>query len=333
MSNATKIPKTAVCLLPDFTIAQQTKYLRTTYLIVGPLHMLSILASLILNALIILAVFKKRRLRRSSTYLLCSINVKDIILVTILQPMAVYRSFTFIIEGNFCAKTAVDSSRLFLIFLYRSVSLTTMVLISIDRWIAVWRPNSYKNVFTTKRIFVAVALVWAISIAISFVATYVIEPKHRYQLVLVQFGITVLVVSVIQIGVYIGIKKHGKKIADLSSSQKRQIKIERSIAIIVLYVIIALAVVYIPLFVVSAIRFLENKNYFVITGPWMELLLYGNAVANPIIWLKTNTYVKHAVADAVLECFRPSIHEIESVDMSTDRSSKAVGSTNKSSVH
>lgn len=315
-SNVSQVPKNMKCYLPEISPHFQTEFLKKTHLVVSPLNIVCVLISTVLNFLVLLAVYKKRRLRRGSGVLLCSINLKDLLLVSILQPMAVYRSFLFVVNGNFCAKSPIDGLRSYLIFLYRSVALTTMALISVDRWLAIHRPSLYKTVFTMKRILASIALVWLISMTISFVATYVIQPKHRYQLVFFQFGATCVMVAILQLDVYRGIKQHGKRVADLSTSQKRQMALEHSVATVVFYVILALFICYFPLLVVSAIRFSNNKNYFLITSPWMEMILYANAVANPIIWLKTNIHLRKAIVDAIMHWIAPSYYDNESMDAS-----------------
>lgn len=321
-SNVSHVPKNLECYVPEISSHFQTEYLKKTHLVVLPLNIICVLMSTILNILILWAVYRKRRLRRGSGLLIGSINFKDILLVSVLQPMAVYRSFFFIMNGNYCAKTPIDDLRLYLIFLYRSVALTTMALISLDRWLAIHRPSLYKSVLTVKRIIVSIALVWLVSMSISLVATYVIQPKHRYQLAFFQFGVTSLIVAIVQLDIYRGIKQHGKKVADLSTSQKRQMALEHSVATLVFYVILALFICYFPLLVVSAIRFTDNKNYFLITSPWMEMILYANAVVNPIIWLKTNIHLRRVVVDAIMRWFVPRYIEDVSMDASGLQASK-----------
>ncbi|EDO37362.1 predicted protein [Nematostella vectensis] len=290
------------CYLKSYSTAFLDKYLLASHAIVSPINSLAFLVSTILNSLILITVMRRSRLRTPSTLLMMVIVVKDLLIVSILQPVTVYRSSLFILYNNFCYKFAVDDIRPFLIFLYRCVSLTAWVFISGDRWLAIRRPNSYRRLLTKKRVFTCALVIWVFSIVLSYLASWIMNTTERYLLVFAQFGLTCIIIAVLQICVYRSIKAHGNNISNMSSTQVTQEAIEHRVAATVAYSLVALAICYIPIIVVSILRSLGN-NYFLLTAIWMEMLLLCNAAVNPVILLKTNLSLRREAKNLFICCW------------------------------
>jgi hypothetical protein len=166
-----------------------------------------------------------------------------------------------------------------------------------------------------RRVIISIALVWLTSMVISGVVIFLLDARQRTQIYFSQFGLTGVLVAVIQLSIYDSIKRHGHRTNDITNShQVRQSLIERAVVTVVLYIILALIVCYIPLVIVSAIKSLSGKDYFLFSHVWMELLLYANALANPLIWLKTNKNVRKAVVETAM-VFRARREPVESMEV------------------
>lgn len=303
MFNSTYKGKLLRCYVPGLSSSFQTNYLRTTHSVTIPLNIICALASMVLNALVIIGVLRKRRLRTPSTILLTSLNLKDLFLVPTLQILTIYQSFIFIKTDIFCVKSRVFVAWLFIAVLYRGVALVSMVLISIDRCIAIRKPHLYRRAFTLTRVVISLAVLWMFGIFFSVTATFILSVRPSVYLLLIMYGVTVTFVFVFQMGVYTGLKKQRRRTADMRNSMRRQLTIERAATTVVLYVILALVVCHVPLLSMYIMKISTGKTYMVLVKPWMELLLYLNALANPLIWLKTNRKVRNAVMES-LTAFR-----------------------------
>ncbi|KAK3727944.1 hypothetical protein QZH41_004891 [Actinostola sp. cb2023] len=177
--------------------------------------------------------------------------------------------------------------------MYRIVALFTMVLISIDRWLAIRKPNLYRRAFTLRRVILFIAMIWAYTL-ISTGILYNIPsipriPRNRF--VVTQLSLAMVFTMTSQIHVYISIKKQFKTgVHPSNGQQQREALIERNVAIVVIFVVIGLAVSHVP----NLFLKLSSHTYYLLTNCWLNLLLLANAVANPIIWLKTNGKLRKA---------------------------------------
>ncbi|XP_001637618.2 trace amine-associated receptor 6 [Nematostella vectensis] len=295
--SATDIPRPKCYVQTWLTVDFLEKYLYITHVTVPMLNMIFLGAQMAFNILILIAIIKNNRIRTPSTLLLGNICIKDLVIASILQPNGIFRSINFLVQDNHCYKSAADDIRPFTVFLYRCVSLATWVMVSIDRWLAVRRASKYRVIFTRKRAYIAIGVGWIYSVVLSYLATFVMNKDQRYLLVLIQFGLTCLIIIYIQINVYRSIKAHGSNIGALTSAQQTQAAIEKRVSITVAYSVIALAISYLPM-IIDALLFYFGTNLSLMTSPWCEMLLLANGAINPFIWLKTSEQIRKAVMDA-----------------------------------
>jgi len=135
----------------------------------GFLLCLVILFTLIGNGLVVIAVASTRRLRSSVTnYFIVSLAVADLTVAVLVMPYAVlyelYGRWTF--GWVFCYFwISCDVTCC-------TASILHLCVISVDRYIAVTEPLSYRSRMTRHRALMAVVGVWTCSSAISFVPVY-----------------------------------------------------------------------------------------------------------------------------------------------------------------
>jgi len=289
MSNDTESPKaeSISCYVPGISVSFQYRYLLISNYIILPSNCICLLISTLLNFLILVAIYKKRQLRTASTVLLCSLNVKDLCLVSILQPFAIYRSVYLLTHDNFCAKyTGSAKVRITLINMYRIVALFTMVLISIDRWLAIRKPNLYRRAFTLRRVILFTAMISAYTL-ISTGILYNIPsitriPRGRFMVA--QLGLAMVFIMISQIHVYISIKKQFKTgVHPSNGQQQREALIERNVAIVVIFVVIGLAVSHVPNLCLKL-----SESY---------LLLVDELLAEPLAACKCSCQSNHLAED------------------------------------
>lgn len=135
----------------------------------GFLLCLVILFTLVGNGLVVIAVASTRRLRSSVTnYFVVSLAVADLTVAVLVMPYAVlyelYGRWTF--SWAFCYFwISCDVTCC-------TASILHLCVISVDRYLAVTEPLTYRGRMTRRRALMAVAGVWTCSSAISFVPVY-----------------------------------------------------------------------------------------------------------------------------------------------------------------
>ena len=126
---------------------------------------ISVLPTVLLNALVIFAVVTRKRLQNKTTILLACLAGADFLTGLLGQPIRIATEVHRILKrGTFCS-TLERVSTLSLIW-HKFATLTHLVLITVhvDRYIAIKKPLRYRDIVTTRRVTVAVLSVWTFAI-------------------------------------------------------------------------------------------------------------------------------------------------------------------------
>ncbi|XP_032360772.1 trace amine-associated receptor 13c-like [Etheostoma spectabile] len=122
------------------------------------------LTTVTLNLLIIISISHFRQLHTPTNILLLSLAVSDLLVGLVLMP------------GEILKKTSCWFLGYFVCFLYNYLtsiitasSIGDMVLISVDRYVAICDPLHYNTRITVKRVKLSVCLCWLCSVSYSFV--------------------------------------------------------------------------------------------------------------------------------------------------------------------
>jgi len=295
------LPAEYRCFLPMFPTDFQKRYFKVTHTVATPLNMTCVLLSIVLNFIILITVFRRRRLRAPSSLLLYSLNLKDISFIALGQTLQIYVSLVYLIKDNFCILTRLESFSLFVVFSSRAIGLVSMVVISIDRCFAIHKPHVYRRGLSKQRVVIVVIIVWTFSVAIGAVVPFLTIQKLSMVMMML-FGATVVAVTLLQLVVYYGVKRQRSRTGDMNSAQLRQMALERSVATVVFYIILGLAICYIPFLSSVALILFNGQNYVYFGKIWFQFCIYFNALINPIVMLKTNTNLRTAVLHTVSPC-------------------------------
>lgn len=309
------------CYHPKFPANFQYQYFKITHTVAVPLNVICFLLYLIANTLILMSVYRRRRLRAPSSLLLYSLNLKDITFVALAQALQIYKSLVFLSEDNFCHPTQVGDLSLFVVFCGRAIGLISMIVISIDRCFAIHKPHIYRRCLNKKRVFIVVAVVWLISIAIGAVSPF-LKIQALSTLMMMLFGGTAVLVTLLQLSVYYGVKRQRSRISEMNSTQLGQVAMERAVATVVFYIILGLALCYIPFLSSVALMMFNGKNYVYFGRIWFQFSIYLNALINPIVMLKTNRKLRAAVVHTASPCFVCCQHFVWNEGLVVDSVSK-----------
>ncbi len=277
-----------------------------------------------LNLLVIISISHFKKLHTPTNLLILSLAVADMLVGLIVIPVDAIK----LIET--CWNFGHNICRLFLTImgLLLSASLSNLILIAVDRYIAVCHPLLYPKKITTTRTLMGICLCWFCSSAYNSISLSYgsLDMSHRSDacyggcpLILnFAFGVTDLIISFLfpctliitlylrifyvvhqQVKVINTLMKVGK--CEMKGSVRR--KSESKAALTLGIIVIVYLLCWIPYYILS----LTESSASSATSYFLIWCLYINSCLNPIIyalfypWFRTS--VKHILT---LQIFKPA---------------------------
>ena len=136
------------------------------------------IAALVGNLLVCLAFYKNRSLRTVTNYFVLSLAITDLSMAVLVMPL----STASLIATNGIVNNLNCIAIHFLAVQLAEVSLLTVVLLAINRYIRVVQPALYVNIFSKKRSVRMVVCVWIVAIPLTTVVL-VISMRKKTQTV------------------------------------------------------------------------------------------------------------------------------------------------------
>ncbi|XP_031148501.1 trace amine-associated receptor 13c-like [Sander lucioperca] len=121
------------------------------------------LITVALNLLIIISISHFRQLHTPTNILLLSLAVSDLLVGLLLMPVEVLRKTSCWFLGDFVCATYICVSTIITVS-----SIGDIVLISVDRYVAICDPMHYTTKVTVRRVQLCVYLCWLCSVSYSF---------------------------------------------------------------------------------------------------------------------------------------------------------------------
>ncbi|XP_029980168.1 trace amine-associated receptor 13c-like [Sphaeramia orbicularis] len=264
-----------------------------------------------LNLVVIISVAHFRQLHTPTNLLLLSLAVSDLLVGLVLMPVEVLRKMTCWFLGD-----SMCSLYIFFAWLSVSASVGDMVLISVDRYVAICDPLHYTNKVTMKRVKVCICLCWFCSCcycfvilnddltqsgkypicqgqcviiydfvasAIDLVATFILPISAIIALYMSVFVVAVSQARAMRSHITsITAQRSGKAVAN-----KSELKAARSLGILVVVFLIC----FCPYYIVSL-----TGNSFIPSLPfYMTYVMYLNSCVNPLIYSLFYPWFRKAV--------------------------------------
>lgn len=255
---------------------------RSTQLLLTILNVLFASVGSVGNILVVLVIGRSSCLREIPDFFICSLALADFIVTSIRQPLMVYDLHNVHAVIN---KDMVIEAFRTIAYIPTPCSLTCMLTVTFDRFIAIKYPFRYDTVMTKKRAFLSIAICWALSIVIA-VAFYVWLDAMRY--VMWTFIVITLIVTVtIYIYLFLIARKHQNNIDnttnlpqnDTSPQQKQDRKSSYTIALVVG----VFTSFYMP-FLVYPLAVNPKAIHFYNGFFWVHSVCLWNSSINPFIY-------------------------------------------------
>ena len=271
------------------------------------INSISVLPTVLSNALVISAVATRGQLRNESTILLACLAGADLLTGLLGQPIRIATEVQRILKkGTFCS--ALERVSTLSLIWHILATLTHLMLITTDRYIAIKKPLRYREIVTTRRVTVAVISGWAFTIFVTIqesILAAVNSDTNIYSIYLTISTITVTgfaSISIIAIvGIYLYIFSETRRqqrieIEHLSVEEITTIRKNNKAIKVLGIILITLIVTYLPTIISVIMYFSVNLEGRVLNcmASWMATFIMLGSLCNPIIYCWRMEKFRHA---------------------------------------
>ncbi|XP_059199428.1 trace amine-associated receptor 13c-like [Centropristis striata] len=286
------------------------------------LYSISVLTA-VLNLLIIISVSHFRQLHTPTNILLLSLAVSDFLVGLLVMPVdALQRTHCWLFGDLVC------SLYVFVSYITFSASVVNMVLISVDRYLAICDPLHYTTRITVNRVKVCVCLLWFCTVVYNSYyfnlhlnqqkentdycygdCTGVFDNTAADLQLLLDFIVPVTVIIVLYMRVFVvavsqarAMRSHitavTKKISVTKAAKKSELKAARTLGVLVIVFLMCFTPTYFV--TMGGYEFMSHS-----TAYFIAYLYFFNSCLNPVIyalfypWFRRT--VKHIVTLQILQ--------------------------------
>ena len=260
------------------------------------MDIITALPTILLNALVIFAVATRRRLRNNSTILLASLAGADLLTGLVVLPFAFAIDLKRLLGfDSFCSLEKAFTVTLVMVT-YASIS--HLVMISIDRYIAIKYPLRYQEIVTETRILISIVLAWGFTLLVTIneLVLALIDSGSVYSIyshvnTITQIAIGTVSIVVISLSygyIYSETRRQVKRLKaeQLPQEEVQRIKSNRTAATTLAIILIALVATYLPTIVLTALSssIAAPPRFICIIWSWVGGTCVLGPLCNPIIY-------------------------------------------------
>ena len=259
--------------------------------------------AIVLNIITIQALRKTSSLSKTLKTLLLSLAISDVGVGLVVQPLYV-ASHVMKIEQNTdnIAFHTVEKAYLIQSILFGFASFFGVVLLTVDRFLAIHLHLRYQELVTYKRVVAVVISVWLLSALISFLSSSMAQVALSIVLGTI-LVVCVVITGILYCKIYAAVRHHTSQIHALQVQQVAQNEDmanaarQRKTALATFYVYVVFLACYLPISGVQLAMIsgetvlLSNLCYFTMT------LVHLNSSLNPLIYCWKMRHIRQTVMD------------------------------------
>lgn len=292
------------CSIPIVTEQYKLAAIFTLAVII-PLSVITIVG----NVLVMAAILKTKRIQSQSNILLGSLCLTDFTVGLIVQPIFAVRRLLELNGDAGSAYCVMQKIHIYFAYLSVGASITTLAIVSLDRWFAICRPFVYKQRQSKTLCLVVLVVDWTL-IAILLFIPYIGLPSIAIYIGAAVVTVTsIFLIIVCYINIFVVILRHKKRItedqtishvegSDMRNDRPAERKKTNTIAIL----IGTLFVFYVPHIVTICMKSYTKRD-LIIQSRIAELIVLANSSVNPIIYCLRSTEIKTAIKALLKSAF------------------------------
>ena len=271
--------------------------------------------TVVLNVLVMVSVKIKPRLKTKSNIALACLATTDGIMGLIGQPLFIAEITAVLqeeVSSIHCTAIQICSSTLSVL---AGASLLHLVLMNLERYMAIKHSLMYATMVTKSRIFYSFAIAWITTLIITVPPT--ITKKFIFRFISMIIGsLSIIITIVCQVMLYLEARRHEKEIASqqVSIEARQKFLKEKKAFKVTTTVVVFLLLTYLPLYAVVVL--LEeyvinsvNMRYIVLFITSSMVVL--NSLINPIIYCIRIRQFRVAFVEILLGKSNAQAEEIE----------------------
>ena len=274
------------------------------------MDIITALLTILLNALVIFAVATRRRLRNNSTILLASLAGADLLTGLVVLPFAFALDLRRLLGFDlFCSLEKAFT----VTATVTCASISHLVMISVDRYIAIKYPLRYQEIVTETRILISIVLAWGFTLLVTIneLVLALIDSDSVYSIyshvnTIIQIAIGTLSIVVISLSygyIYSETRRQVKRLKaeQLPQEEVQRIKNDRTASTTLAIILIALVATYLPTIVLTALSssIAAPPRFICIIWSWVGGTCVLGPLCNPIIYCWRMKNLRRAFLDIV----------------------------------
>ena len=267
-----------------------------------------VLPTILLNALVVIAVATRHRLRTPSNILIASMAGTDLFTGLIVQPIIITVYVKRILsDGPFCILETVY------IYLWSASAITSfshLVLIGIDRFIAVKKPLRYQDIVTKQRVTIGAILAWAFTFCFRIPDPFLFAIGRKQEalfygkmldaMLSVLGSLYIVFIAYMYGYVYSETRRQKKRLKNeqLTQEEARKVKKDNKAAITVTIILCVISLSYLPSIICFAVTpftdYAEEPHVMAIVWGWTDTFVMLSSLSSPLIYCWRLKNFRHA---------------------------------------
>ena len=242
----------------------------------------------VLNALVMIAVKTKSRLRaQKSNIVLAMLALTDLLVGILAQPIFIDGMISILLQesnGQSCLTEILSFAISNCLF---TSSLLHLALASGERYVAIKYPYQHITIVTEARLLVASLLTWLLAVMVH--VALAVDTFLFYRINNIVIGLSFAVIIFCHFSVYIETRRHAKQVAaqQVTQEARKQFEKDKKAFKLTSTIIGVLLLCYSPLMfcrLFLVIIYTPTLNTFYIIGFFAVTVVYLNSLLNPVIY-------------------------------------------------
>lgn len=291
--------------------SELVRYSRPMLTLTGVITILLMIIGVIGNSLTVVALIRNAKIRTVAAAFIASLCISDLLFCLIVLPFSASQFF----HGTWIHGYILCSIIPFMRYGSVGVSLLSIAIISINRYMLIAWPSYYPSIFTKTKVAFYIFGIWALSYGLQLptllgiygtfgldrkIGTCSINPdaegnNPKTTLFIIGFATPCLIIIISYTKIYWVVRQSHKRMAEHTSSTNYK-RSEMHITKMVLVIFICFVVCYIP---IALVKVLDEDVDHPVLHVLAYILLFTGSCVNPIVYVTMNKQYRQAYLNTI----------------------------------